>query len=88
MEAPSLFPVEKPLEITESVQPEMEGEEFRSTYSPPDVLKKDGFIDRIPSNWDIRIDPENPDKIIAVSNKTNEKFEGVMKDFNTLLRGF
>jgi hypothetical protein len=75
----------KPAE--EVVKTEETTEEFRSVYYPPEY-SKNGFIDRIPSNWDIQVDPKDPSKIVAVSNKTNEKFEGVMEDFNTLLRGY
>jgi hypothetical protein len=43
------------------------------------------FKDRVPSNWDIK--PLDEDTIVAVSNVTNERFEGTVQEFNKKLKG-
>lgn len=45
------------------------------------------FVDKVPSNWVISALDES-DNIVAFSNQTRETFEGPIKIFNRLLRGW
>lgn len=56
------------------------------TLQPQDnVVIKQVFVDRIPSNW--TIEAAEDDLIYATSGKTQERFKGNIEEFNAMLRG-
>lgn len=52
--------------------------------APVAAVVDDFFIDRVPSNWDIKPCEKG---IVAVSTRTNEQFEGPIKEFNRRIKG-
>jgi hypothetical protein len=80
VEAPAVEPVVEPVVVgPEETSPPMRAESNGDyTY---------GFEDSTPCHWDIKpLENGGPDEIEAYNSQTQERFVGLMVDFNAALR--